>query len=87
MSRIGGQIEELAALKQRFDKESHTVSELTSAIDGQLNNTWWVGPAADRFRQAWDSEYKPALAKLRNALTEAGAEVAKRRQALIDVGS
>ena len=86
MARIGGQIEELAALKQRFDKEGSTVHELTSAIDGQLNNTWWVGPASDRFRQAWQSEYKPALAKLQNALVVAGNEVAKRRQALIDVG-
>ena len=87
MAQIGGQIEQLDALRQRFDAESGTVQELTSSIDGQLDGTWWVGPAADRFRESWSGEFKPALVRLQQALADSAAEVARRRQALIEVGS
>jgi hypothetical protein len=60
---------------------------LMSSISGQLGNTWWLGPAADRFRSAWDGEFKPMLTRLNAALMEAGAEVNRRQQALHQAGS
>lgn len=87
MSTIGGEIGQLQSLKGNFDRQSQSVRELTSAIRGELGNTWWKGPAADRFRDAWGAEFEPALRKLEAALQEAGAEVARRREALIQAGS
>lgn len=87
MSTIGGEIGQLQSLKGNFDRQSQSVRELTSAIRGELGNTWWKGPAADRFRDAWAAEFEPALRKLEAALQEAGAEVARRREALIQAGS
>lgn len=87
MSTIGGELGQLQALKSSFDRQSQSVQELTSAIRGQLENTWWKGPAADRFRDAWAGEFEPALRKLQAALQEAGTEVARRREALIQAGS
>ena len=87
MSTIGGEIGQLQSLKANFDRQSQAVHELTAAIRGELGNTWWKGPAADRFRDAWAGEFEPALRKLEAALQEAGTEVARRREALIQAGS
>ena len=87
MPAIGGELEQLTALKAVFDRSSGGVAELTSAIRSQLGNTYWVGPAADRFRDAWQREFEPMLNKLGQALTESGMEVARRRDALVKAGS
>ena len=87
MSRIGGEVEQLVELKATFDREAQAVEELTRVIRGQLQNTAWEGPAADRFRSTWTGEYEVSLRKLQVALQEAGAEVARRREALLQAGS
>lgn len=86
MPQIGGTIEEMQTLSGTFARESGTVAELTSTIDAQVANTWWIGPAADRFREAWQSQYKPTLAKLQQALDEAATEVRNRAIALQEAG-
>ena len=87
MARIGGEIEQLAQLKATFDRESKSVEELTRAIRGQLQGTAWEGPAAERFRTMWTSEYEVALRKVQQALVDAGAEVSRRQTALLQAGS
>ena len=87
MSTIGGEIGQLQQLQTTFNRQGQSVQELTASIRGQLGNTWWKGPAADRFRAAWQSEFEPALRKLEAALGEAGTEVGRRREALIQAGS
>lgn len=83
---IGGNIEQLATLEAAFARESQTVEQLSSSIRGQLADTMWEGPAAERFRSQWNSEYEPALRRLQAALQEAGGEVARRREALLQAG-
>lgn len=87
MGTIGGELGQLQALKANFDRQSQVIQELTAAIRSDLNNTWWKGPAADRFRHGWSGEFEPALRRLQDALQEAGAEVARRREALLQAGS
>ena len=87
MARIGGELEQLVTLRGVFERESGTVDELTRTIRGQLAGTSWEGPAADRFRQMWDSEFEPNLSKLRTALQDAALEVSRRRDALQAAGS
>ena len=86
MSTVGADVEQLGSLKGTFDQQTQVVEELTSTIRGQLGNTWWQGPAAERFRQSWASEYEPALRRLQEALQEAGTEVSRRREALMQAG-
>ena len=50
MSTIGAEMGQLQQLGQSFNRESQTVAQLTAAISGQVNSTWWKGGAADRFR-------------------------------------
>lgn len=87
MPAIGGELEQLSALKATFDRESGMVGELTTTIRSQLANTYWEGPAAARFRESWTSEFEPMLQKLQQQLSESGAEVSRRRDALIKAGS
>lgn len=87
MARIGGELEQLVTLRGVFERESGSVDDLTRAIRGQLASTTWEGPAADRFRQMWEAEFEPSLAKLRTALQEASMEVSRRREALVQAGS
>lgn len=87
MSTIAGSLEQLEALSRQFAQQSQTVDQLTSTIRGQLNNALWQGPAADRFRNAWSSEFEPVLRKLQAGLQEAGTEVQRRKDALQTAGT
>jgi WXG100 family type VII secretion target len=87
VSHIGGELEQLQSLKSTFDAQGRTVQDLASALRTELGNTWWKGPAADRFRESWNGEFEPALRKLVAALQDAGVEVGRRRDALIQAGT
>ena len=87
MAVIGGQIDQLNGLKSSFGRHSANVEQLMSALRSELDSAYWKGGAADRFRNAWASEYEPALRRLSAALVEAGDEVGRRAQALEQVGS
>lgn len=87
MAVIGGQIDQLHGLKRSFGRHSSTVEQLMSALRSELDQAYWKGGAADRFRNSWASEYEPALRRLSAALIDAGDEVGRRAQALEQVGS
>jgi uncharacterized protein YukE len=86
MAQIGATIEEMHALQSAFMRESGTVEQLTSAISGQVGNTWWVGPAAERFRGQWEGEFRPMLLSLQTALQDCSQEVARRTEAMQAAG-
>ncbi len=87
MPTIGAQMDDLDSLRSMFDQQSAVVDELTGTLDAQLGNTWWEGPAADRFRDAWQTSFAPTLRQLEAALQDSSAEIASRYQALVDAGS
>ncbi len=87
MSRIGAELGELQSLRSTFDRNAQEVSQLSSTISSQVSSTYWEGPAAERFKGAWEGEFKPALAKLQEALREAGQEVQRRHDAIQSAGS
>jgi hypothetical protein len=86
MARIGGELDQLVQLRGVFDREAQAVDDLTRAVRSQLAGTSWDGPAADRFRQQWDSDFEVSLSKLRTALQEAAVEVGRRHEALMQAG-
>lgn len=87
MSRIGADVGQLAALKATFDRQSGTVDELTRSIGSEVDAAWWIGAAADRFRDEWRNEFAPTLQKLQQALQDAGTEIDRRRDAIEQAGS
>jgi len=84
---IGAELEQMQGLRTSLERNGAQVSDVAAAIRGQLAGTFWKGPAADRFRQAWDGEFEPALRRLQQALSEAGQEVQRRHDALQQAGS
>lgn len=87
MSTIGAEMGQLQQLGQTFSREGQNVAQLTAAIGGQVNSTWWKGPAADRFRSSWESEFAPTLRRLEAALQQASQEISRRHEALTQAGS
>ena len=87
MSTIGAEMGQLESLGQSFQRESGNVAQLTATISGQVQSTWWKGPAADRFRPSWESEFAPTLRRLEAALQQASQEIQRRHQALTQAGS
>lgn len=87
MSTIGAEMGQLQQLGQTFSREGQSVAQLTAQIGGQVNNTWWKGPAADRFRSSWESEFAPTLRRLEAALQQASQEIARRHEALTQAGT
>lgn len=80
---IKAELTELEHLSRRLDVCGGEVTELQRALTTLINTTTWTGAAADRFRQAWESEFNPALRNLADELTRAAQEV-HRRKHLID---
>ena len=79
---VGGNLEQLSALEAKLRAESDAVAQLTHRISATLANTTWTGPASDRFRSDWQSNFCRALSGLQQALVENAAAVANRRQAI-----
>lgn len=79
---VGGELQQMQQLKRTFDSNSGISAKLREDITRQIGGTQWTGPAADRFRDAWNSEFVPALKKLEEALREAAGEVQRRHDAL-----
>lgn len=87
MSQVGGDVAQLRELRAAFERQAGSVTELLGTLKKQLTNTFWQGPAADRFRQSWEQEYEPSLRKLEGSLKEAGGEAGRRADALEQAGS
>ena len=87
MSSLGGDLEQLAALRATFAQQSQVLEEVAGTVRAQLQGTTWHGPAAERFRGAWSGDFEPSLRRLQQALQEAAVEVGRRRDALMQAGA
>jgi uncharacterized protein YukE len=81
-SMYGADLNQLDELHRRFTAEHDSVQQLQSRITSTLASTAWTGPAAERFREAWTTEFVPTLGRLSEALTENARVVANRREAI-----
>ena len=82
MSMVGGNLEQLDGLQRTFVAEAAGVEQLLARLNGVLEGTTWLGPAADAFRAQWREQYAPALRGLKGGLDDQARVVAGRRQAI-----
>jgi len=90
MVRIGGSLEQMDDLNRTFTTKARDTEGLRSALESAVSTHIpqnWEGPAAEAFREAWNSQFKPALEKLTTALDDAAREVQNRRRAIEQAGS
>jgi uncharacterized protein YukE len=85
VSVLGGNIEQLQQLRSQLVNESQNVEALRSRLTQLLGDTYWQGPAADRFKSDWNGQYSQTLRNLSQVLTDLSAEVQRRTDALIEV--
>ena len=79
---IGGDLGQMQTLATQLARASEEVRTLQSTITNGVLGTSWTGPASNRFRDAWNGQYKSNLQQLQDALTQLSAEVKNRRTAL-----
>lgn len=79
MAVFGADVEQLEQLGRKFDEESQRIKQAISTVTGQIGQTWWQGPDANKFRQEWESTHRSALTKMAEALQQAAQQV--KRQA------
>ncbi len=72
------QMEQLAA---NFGRQQQAVQDVIRAIQGGIDGTTWQGARADRFVQLWNSEFRPNLSALVDALGEHSAFIGRELQA------
>jgi WXG100 family type VII secretion target len=79
---IQASLPELEILSRRLGTCSGEVDDLKRALSTLINTTTWTGGAAERFRQAWESQFRPALDGLATELSNAAQEVDRRKVAI-----
>jgi len=87
MARLGGDIEGMDQLQGQLRQRSGEIQQLRSGLSNMVQNTYWEGPAAARFKSEWSGQYSTSLQNLEKLLEELSAEVQRRKQALIDVSN
>lgn len=79
--------DDLTALMTVFRTQGDAVESLRGTVQSSIDSTTWVSPAADQFRQIWQSEFVPSLQKLREALLQAEAGVRNSRDKVVEANS
>jgi WXG100 family type VII secretion target len=84
---IQAELSELETLSRRLGTCSGEVDDLKRALTALIGTTTWAGGAAERFRQAWETQFRPALDALSTELVNASQEVDRRKIALDHAGN
>lgn len=90
MTKIAGEMAQMDGLSRDFTTAAGQVQELIGRLDGITNNTvgsGWQGRSASRFQELWNGEFKASLGRMNEALVQAGSEVDRRKNALIQADS
>ena len=72
------QMEQLAG---NFARQQQAVQDVIPAIQSGLEGTAWQGNRADRFHQLWNTEFRPNLMNLSEALGEHSSFITRELQA------
>jgi WXG100 family type VII secretion target len=79
---IQAELAELETLSRRLAACSGEVDDLKRALTTLISTTTWTGGAAERFRQVWEGQFRPALDAMSTELTNAAQEVDRRKVAI-----
>lgn len=86
MSQLGINEEQMSQLESQLRQRSSELQQLRTGMSSTVENTWWVGPAGERFKNEWQSNYAASLAKLSDLLEQLSAEVRQRKEAFQAAG-
>lgn len=77
----GGNVEEMHQLAKNYAHNARQLHGIITDLNSRTagSDSIWTGPAADRFRNAWQ-EARGSFEKIRQALDEASTAVTKHAQ-------
>lgn len=70
MPMYGADIQSLSDLARRFEANSQVLTQIRNQLNQHIKSTSWVGPDAEQFRSAWESQYSGYLAAAAALLDE-----------------
>ena len=76
----GADVEQLRNLSRQLSAGSAEIQRQRNLLSNLLTNTEWTGPDAGVFRGQWESEHVPALARVAEALEQAGQQATRNAQ-------
>lgn len=79
---LSGDTTQMTELAGTFVRAAGDVAALVATLDAPVHATTWTGPAAERFRTQWDTEFAPTLRRLEEALSTNATVVSQRLAAL-----
>lgn len=82
MTMYGANPEQLAQLGRSLRQQMAAIDQVLGTVSSALGGTTWVGPARDRFEEAWNTSFRSALHKLNQAFDAAGGDCIARSQEL-----
>ena len=82
MAFWGADTDQLKTLSAKLQQGSAEIEKQKSALTSALQSTNWTGPDADKFRSDWESQHAAQLAKIAQALDEAGKQASRNAQQL-----
>jgi hypothetical protein len=77
MAIWGADIAQLKTLGTKLQAGSSEIDKQKSLLTKVLEGTDWKGPDADKFRSEWNGQHVAALAKVSQALQEAGKQASR----------
>ena len=77
MAIWGADIEQLKTLGTKLQAGSSEIEKQKNTLTRVLEGTDWKGPDADKFRSEWNGQHAAALAKVAQALEEAGKQASR----------
>jgi hypothetical protein len=80
MAFLGANTEQLRNLGTKLQAGSSEIEKQSNVLTKMLEGTDWKGPDADKFRSDWRSNHATALAKVAQALEEAGKQASRNAQ-------
>jgi hypothetical protein len=77
MAIWGADIAQLKNLGTKLQAGSNEIEKQKSLLTKVLEGTDWKGPDAEKFRSEWHGQHAAALAKVAQALDEAGKQATR----------
>ncbi|GEM_PF-2817853 len=85
LSRFGGEPAAMRRAAQAFDEQAERIRNYGEAMTAEINDMWWQGPDANRFRADWERIHRRASQKISGELGRLAAclrqEAAKQEAA------
>lgn len=69
---LGMNVEEVRRMAAQLREAAEEIARIEQELTSGLEEVFWSGPDADRFRGQWTGEMVPALQQIKTAVAELG---------------